>query len=60
MHHFFASLKGMAVVIGNCTKRNDNKIIKAWKRGKGGLAEPLERLIASWLVGPSKKGKADN
>jgi hypothetical protein len=50
----------MAVVIGNCTKRNDNKIIKAWKRGKRGLAEPLERLIASWLVGPSKKGKADN
>jgi hypothetical protein len=43
--------------------RNDNKIKKVWKGkggGKRGFTEPLERSIASWLVGPSKKGKAVN
>jgi len=33
---------------------------KGAKGGERGFAEPLERLIASWSVGPSKKGKADN
>jgi hypothetical protein len=41
-------------------KKRQQNHKKYGKRGKGGFAEALERLIASRLVGPSKKGKADN
>jgi hypothetical protein len=40
-------------------KRQQNH--KGMERGgKRGFAEPLERSIANWLVGPSKKVKADS